>query len=358
MATYDNPFDESPKQSSQMANPFDDPSVTKTTANTNNSYGEDAYVIETNNRPAPPPPPPSQPSQPSAAHDQIDIVDHNAIELNPVLAPAPAPDIRINDSYGSSADPPAKEKMDDSSFATFEVQETDDHSNLYRSFCGYSPMVRIWAGLAGICFMVGAVISMLNPLNWVNPIKWVENGYLFLIGFNILVLEIPPSFCFGCNAGLQKKTYRWARLMRRYWGRALMYLFFSLLCLLDQGSENGTTTAKIALGGVVMGICFLMWIVSFVSAGAARQIYSYVTKNATGDEARQRWEHAFHEIAHHKDALDADDLQRLGRISGRWMNASERFTLLRYFDEFITNDITLKEWMLGMEGLQRGVRWL
>jgi len=326
MATYDNPFDESPKQSSQMANPFDDPSVTKTTANTNNSYGEDAYVIETNNRPAPPPPPPSQPSQPSAAHDQID-------------------------SYGSSADPPAKEKMDDSSFSTFEVKDDDD--SLYRSFCGYSPMIRMWATIGGASFFAAGLVGIITSILSFNLIQLVTSIYLFVIGSTILGLEIPPTFCCGCNKGLQNRVYRWARLARRYWGRAFLYLFFSVLCLLDQDS-----TVKPVLGGVVMGICFLMWIVSFVSAGAARQIYSYVTKNATGDEARQRWEHAFHEIAHHKDALDADDLQRLGRISGRWMNASERFTLLRYFDEFITNDITLKEWMLGMEGLQRGVRWL
>jgi len=351
MATYDNPFDESPKQSSQMANPFDDPSVTKTTANTNNSYGEDAYVIETNNRPAPPPPPPSQPSQPSAAHDQIDIVDHNAIELNPVLAPAPAPDIRINDSYGSSADPPAKEKMDDSTFETFQLGDPKPADELYRSFCGYSPRIRMFSSLIGVFFMLGGILSFLSTL--LKPISLVTNIYLILIGFWVIMIEIPPKLLCNFNIGTQKRIYRWARLMRRYWGRALFYFFFSFLMDLDRAS-----TLKTALSGVVMGICFLMWIVSFVSAGAARQIYSYVTKNATGDEARQRWEHAFHEIAHHKDALDADDLQRLGRISGRWMNASERFTLLRYFDEFITNDITLKEWMLGMEGLQRGVRWL
>jgi len=322
----DNPFDSPNQTQPQYDNPFDDPSVTTNTQA--NDYGNDSYVVETKAKPAPPPPRP--PAQPTQKLDQID-----------------------GSGYGMEGVPVAPNKpVDTSTFATMEVKD-DDISDLQRSCFGYDPMMRIWATGGGVAFLVAGVVGVISSAVSLDVIRIISSVYLAIIGFWILAVEIPPNLCCGFNKGMQNRVFRWARLMRRYWGRAMLYLFFSLLCLSDKDSD-----VKVAMGAVVMFICFLMWIVSFISAGAARQMYTYITDGTEGDEARARWEHAFHEIARHKDSLTADDLQMLVRLSGRWMNGSERFTVLRYFDEFISNDISLKEWMMGMEGLQRGVRWL
>lgn len=300
-----------------------------------NNYQENAFqeddgyqTIETNNSGPPRPPPPKPPSQPSAKVPSYDFNDDN-------------------DGYNQS-----NNSKITSNFQSFEVDRNQDPNNLHRGCFGYSPYIRLWAVGVGVVFLLAGILGLIS-LDF-NLIRIATNIYLIFVGIWIVLVEIPANYVCNVNRSFQKRVFRWARLCRRIWGRACIYFFFALLCV----SDKEESSSKVVFGAIVMALCFIMWIVSFQAATCAKLIYHYVTQNAQGADAEERWKYAFNDLTRHEDTLTAAHFQTMSRCAGRFMNESERSAVLRFFDETVSGDVSEWEFKKGMETLSSNVRFL
>eukprot|EP00494_Astrolonche_serrata_P034367 UN34636 len=154
-----------------------------------------------------------------------------------------------------------------------------------------------------------------------NFLDLVINIYLIGFGLAIMAIELPTNFL---NRNFQNKMYRWCRLLRRLWGRAVSYFFIAILSCSDSRSA-----AKQAFGFLGMFICIFMLIMSFKFATIGKEIFRHVTAECEGEEAENLWRRSWKTLTQENPerGVTQEHLAILGRKAGRKMNSSETLAM-------------------------------
>jgi hypothetical protein len=303
-------------------NPFDDNSVKQVNAFDSGAYG-DAYEVNT----APP------------SHN-------NALD---------------DGAYGSSQPEPPQQFGDPNEYDTsnMHTMEMDTRSQpvpddqLHRTCKGYSPgMLWVWSGACAALLAFAGLFDMLFG-SLPNFLQCVVDIYLIAVGLSLLFVEIPNNCC---NDKSQMRAYRWARMLRRAWGKAFIYSFFAFLCCTDSASvKTGCGVCVILLS---LGIWFIGW-------QTARILKDITNKIVSGAELGSEdfdiiLERKFRQLNNNseKKVLTSQHIFNLGKECGYWLNSTEVWLLTKYWDDNADGEISLEEWLYGIRQSMTGRQWL
>jgi len=303
-------------------NPFDDNSVQQVNAFDSGAYG-DAYEVNTGPQ----------------SHDNYD--DGTAFN-SPQNSGPPAPPPKA--TFGDPVD-----NQDQSNMQAMEVRGKIPDDQLERTCGGYSPgFLWAWAALcAG--FLVFAGIFDLFLSNTPAFLQVIVNIYLMAVGSMLLMVEIPQNFI---NQKVQERVYKWARLLRRAWGKAFVYSFFAILCCTDSGS------AKTGIGVVVIMISLGIWFIGWQTARILNRMVNQIiagTELGT-DDFDIILERKFRQLNNNseKKVLTSEHIFNLGKECGFWLNSTEVWLITKFWDDNADGQIDLIEWKYGFRQIMTG----
>jgi len=303
-------------------NPFDDNSVQQVNAFDSGAYG-DAYEVNTGPQ----------------SHDNYD--DGTAFN-SPQNSGPPAPPPKA--TFGDPVD-----NQDQSNMQAMEVRGKIPDDQLERTCGGYSPgFLWAWAALcAG--FLVFAGIFDLFLSNTPPFLQIIVNIYLMVVGFTLLMVEVPQN-CI--NQRIQERVYKWARMLRRAWGKAFVYFFFAILCCTDTGS------AKTGIGVVIMMISLGIWFIGWQTARILNRMVNQIiagTELGT-DDFDIILERKFRQLNNNseKKVLTSEHIFNLGKECGFWLNSTEVWLITKFWDDNADGQIDLIEWKYGFRQIMTG----
>jgi len=321
-------------------NPFDD-AVQQTQQDNwnNNSYG-DAYEVKTG-----PPPPPARP--PTTQAQAQNSYDDNAYS---------APD--QNTQFGDPNDKPDKQ-FQSMELATEETSEAD----LKKTCNGYAPLpIYVWTVICCILLGFAGIFDLLTGGKRI--LQYVVNGYLFAIGCFMVMVELP-SHLLVINKPIQERAYKWARFLRRAWGKSFFYMFIAFLTVTDQGDS-----AKTGCGVVVMLVAFLILFYAWQTARILKEIVmqtsekiqqQYVAQSDYEDPnanqlALERYFAALTKNPQEK-TLKREHILQMGKDCGWKLNSTEVQLIFHFFDDDSDGAISMVEFQYGMNRvLERHLR--
>jgi len=301
-------------------NPFDDNSVQQVNAFDSGAYG-DAYEVNT------------------GSHNNYD--DNAAYGSSQQSGPpAPPPQAVFGDP---------NDNQDQSNMQAMEVRGKIPDDQLERTCGGYSPgFLWAWAALCA-AFLVFAGIFDLFLSNTPPFLQIIVNVYLMVVGFTLLLVEVPQT-CI--NQGVQARVYKWARMLRRAWGKAFVYFFFAILCCTDTGS------AKTGIGVVIMMISLGIWFIGWQTARILNRMVNQIiagTELGT-DDFDIILERKFRQLNNNseKKVLTIEHIFNLGKECGFWLNSTEVWLIFKFWDDNADGTIDLIEWKYGFKQIMTG----
>jgi len=335
-------------------NPFDDNSVQQVNAFDSGAYG-DAYEVNTGadayNSSQNSGPPKATFGDPIDNQDQSkrNIEDmRNEIGGDVIVEFGVNLQLREADLEQIKVEEKRAVKISDNMQA-MEVRGKIPDDQLERTCGGYSPgFLWAWAALcAG--FLVFAGIFDLFLSNTPPFLQIIVNIYLMVVGFTLLMVEVPQN-CI--NQRIQERVYKWARMLRRAWGKAFVYFFFAILCCTDTGS------AKTGIGVVIMLISLGIWFIGWQTARILKRMVNQIiagTELGT-DDFDIILERKFRQLNNNseKKVLTSEHIFNLGKECGFWLNSTEVWLITKFWDDNADGKIDLIEWKYGFRQIMTG----
>jgi len=293
-------------------NPFDTDHAD--TYDNNGSYGDSAYNAG----------PPPQPVQTTPA----------------VQPPKPPP----------KPQPPQEQQFGhpNDQIQTFEVADNDSNPNELEKTCGGYSLGRIswWCIFCGVLLTFAGIFDMTRAPKFLD---FIVDVYLATIGITIVTVEAPTCFC---NKGCQQKAFRWLRMYRRNWGKAMIFFFVAVL-------SCAGSALKIFFGVVVMLVCFFLWYMGAQTAWIAKKMVLKILQGFEheNDDGQIATERMFKKYAK-ENMLTGEELVKIAAECGLALNSSEVETIALFFDEDFDGKINLNEWNDGIRRIMEGTRFM
>lgn len=203
--------------------------------------------------------------------------------------------------------------------------------------------------LLGVLMFIGGLVDYIT--NFKTALDLIVNAYLIIFGILIVFIECPRM---SWNRMVQEGILYWAYFLARLWGRAFLYLFLAILCVVDSKSP-----AKIVAGVYAFFIVFIMYFVGWTAAAKMKRINIFVGRGTEGEQRLALIQAKFKDLdMASMGHIGSDAITKVAAEADRELSFSEREAILRFFNPNFENDITLDEWMLGFDIAQEGLRLL
>merc|ERR1719361_2408608 len=202
---------------------------------------------------------------------------------------------------------------------------------------------------AGAFLIFAAIFDFIKFFS--NALDFFVNIYLIMFGVLIILIEIPRQ---AWNQKIQDRIFYWAMFVARMWGRAWLYFFIAVLCIMDFKSWP-----KGLAGIYVIFLVIVMYFVGVNSASKLKRMNVFVTKGTENEQRIEMYRQKFVELdTAQMNYLTFDHIKILAEQADRTLSASECETIMRFFNYDFRGEITMAEWLEGFEEAQKGVRCL
>mmetsp|Transcript_10792 Transcript_10792/g.16238 ORF Transcript_10792/g.16238 Transcript_10792/m.16238 type:complete len:411 (+) Transcript_10792:87-1319(+) len=198
-------------------------------------------------------------------------------------------------------------------------------------------------------------------------VEWLLYWYIQLFSIVGIFVESPTWIL---TRRVQLTIYKWCRVLRRTWGRALFYISVSLLTFAEL--ENGTMMTLSMFAGVYMaGLALIMLMFSALAAKQYRLLYWYMASGGNingkdlklvGDEYGDRnanvqqieYDKLVSRVASYFDELDHDRDGKIGagevhsfaeQALKRSLSNAERYTIQTFLDNSCNGYISKQDWI-------------
>lgn len=263
--------------------------------------------------------------------------------------PPPAPKANnsaapADDAYGTGWDP---EQQNQQPAPPEEKSLWNDFVSAMGTCSAYLPL-RYLLMFAGAFLIFAAIFDFIK---FQNALDFFVNIYLMVFGVLIIVIEIPRT---SWNQKVQDRIFYWAMFVARLWGRAWLYFFVAILCVMDFRSWP-----KGLAGVFVIFLVIVMYFVGVNSATKLKRMNVFVTKGTEGEQRKEMYRAKFVELdTAQMNHLTGDHIKILAEQADRTLSSSECETIMRFFNYDFRGEITLAEWLEGFEEAEKGVKCL
>jgi len=263
-----------------------------------------------------------------------------------------------NNSYGRPA--PDKNNADlDPNAWDGEVPEeksivNDAHAT--GSKCSARMPLRIFSILVGVAYLVCGSVGFLGSNLERTPeeiiaqvpdkvfLRLFVNMFCLLGGIICLIVEFPA---WKFNGWLQSCVFYWALFMSRLWGRSWSYFFLAILAISAGGA------LRVWIGVFVILVCIVMYFVGYTSSRKLNRISVYVAAGCEKDKRKEKVLAKFHELdVEMKGFLTKDQMIYLGSQADREISQAEIGIIMRFFDPYNHEEVSLDAWTLGFAELE------
>lgn len=305
-------------------NPFDDNSVQQVNAFDSGEYG-DAYEVNT--------------GPPAFDNNNYDSGAYGAAsQSDPPQQFGDTNDVQQNTGYNTS------------NMQSMEVQQSpvpDDE--LERTCKGYSPgMLWVWSVTCAALLCFAGIFDLFFG-SAPEFLQVIVDAYLIGVGAVLIFVEFPNN-CI--NDKVQMRAYKWARMLRRAWGKAFIYSFFAILCCTD------TASVKTGCGIVVILLSVGIWFIGWQTARIMkRMVDTIIAGTELGTEDFDIiLERKFRQLNNNavKKELTKEHMFNLGKQCGFWLNSTEVWLIFMFWDDNADGAIDLIEWKYGFKQIMTG----
>jgi len=215
--------------------------------------------------------------------------------------------------------------------------------DLRKSFKGYTiGPIQTWGMAVGILFVAAGFLNLFT----LSLVKLVTNIYCILFGLYVIALESPRIFI---NRGLQNKSFKWARLTRRLWGRSTVYTLFSMIL----ASQSGVVSTL--FGVIILIICSLFFVLSYVTRKVLLELSEHLKGNYLNEEdININVERIYNRLAP-TGRFTKEHLRALGKSAGRYIKMNEAHIIFTYLDEDLVGEVSRENFLNGFENVREGI---